>query len=104
MGWMCVLGWQSLCDTVAYLAGSQIQALVLLNYPTYVPEHWHTSLLTIAVAAFGVIFNTWLAKKLPLIEGLVLVIHILGFFGIMVPLWVLSPRSDAKTVFTSFNN
>lgn len=104
MGWMCVLGWQSLCATVAYLAGSQIQALVLLNYPTYVPQNWHTSLLTIAVAAFGVIFNTWLAKRLPLIEGLVLVIHILGFFGILVPLWVLSPRSDPKTVFTSFNN
>lgn len=104
MGWICVLGWQSLCATSAYLAGTQIQALVALNYPSYVAQNWHGSLLTIAVAAYGVIFNTWLAKKLPLVEGLVLVIHVLGFFGILVPLWVLSPRTDAKAVFTSFNN
>ena len=57
-----------------------------------------------AVSAFSVFFNTFLAKKLPLIEGIVLVVHIFGFFGILVPLWVLGPRSDAKTVFTQFNN
>lgn len=104
MGWMCVLGWQSLCATSAYLAGTMIQSLIALNYPNYVPHNWHGSLLTIAVAGYGVFFNTWLAKKLPLVEGLVLIIHVLGFFGILVTLWVLSPRSDAKAVFTSFNN
>jgi choline transport protein len=104
MGWMCVLGWQCSCATLAYICGTQIQALLTLNYPNYVPHAWHGSLLTIAVAAHGVFFNTWLATKLPLVEGIVLVIHILGFFAILVPLWVLSPRLDAKTVFTSFNN
>jgi choline transport protein len=104
MGWMCVLGWQCSCATLAYLCGTQIQALLSLNYPNYVAKSWHGSLLTIAVAAYGVIFNTWMAKKLPLVEGIILVIHILGFFAILVPLWVLSPRLDAKTVFTSFNN
>ncbi|KAH9903775.1 amino acid/polyamine transporter I [Xylariomycetidae sp. FL2044] len=104
MGWMCVLGWQTSCASTAYIAGTQIQGLVVLNYPNYVYEPWHGTLITIAVAAFAVLFNTFLARKLPLIEGLVLVIHIFGFFGILVTLWVLSPRLPAKTVFTEFNN
>jgi choline transport protein len=104
MGWMCVLGWQCACATTAYICGTQIQALLTLNYPSYVPHPYHGCLLSVAVAAHGVFFNTWLAKKLPLVEGIVLVIHILGFVAILVPLWVLSPRLDAKTVFTQFNN
>jgi amino acid transporter len=102
MGWMCVLGWQTSCASSAYISGTQIQGLVVMNYPNYKPEAWHGTLLTIAVSAFSVLFNTVLARKLPLIESLVLIIHIFGFFGIMVTLWVLSPISDASTVFTEF--
>lgn len=90
MGWMCVLGWQTSCASTAYLSGTQIQGLVVLNYPDYIYEQWHGTLLTIAVAAFSVGFNTVLARKLPLIEAIVLVVHIFGFIGILVSLWVLA--------------
>jgi choline transport protein len=60
--------------------------------------------LVFAVSAFSVFFNTFLAKKLPLVEGIVLVVHIFGFIAILIPLWILAPRSDAKQVFTQFNN
>ncbi|CEI63702.1 hypothetical protein FVEN_g6824 [Fusarium venenatum] len=104
MGWMCVLGWQVACASSAFIAGTQIQGLIILNNPTYVPHPWHGTLLAIAVAAFTVVFNTLLARKLPLIESIVLVIHIFAFFGILVTLWVLSPRANAKAVFTEFND
>lgn len=104
MGWMCVLGWQTSCASSAFIAGTQIQGLVVLNCPGYVPEAWHGTLLTVAVAAFSVLFNTLLARKLPLIEALVLIIHVFAFFGILVTLWVLSPRADAKAVFTEFSD
>lgn len=105
MGWMCVLGWQTSCASSAFIAGTQIQGLVVLNYPdTYIPEPWHGTLITIAVAAFSVLFNTVLARKLPIIEALILVIHVFAFFGILVTLWVLSPRADAKAVFTEFSD
>ncbi|RKK81565.1 hypothetical protein BFJ68_g17610, partial [Fusarium oxysporum] len=54
--------------------------------------------------AFSVLFNILLARKLPLIEAIVLVIHVFAFFGIFVTLWVLSPRADAKAVFTQFSD
>ncbi|KAM5357515.1 hypothetical protein ACJZ2D_016190 [Fusarium nematophilum] len=104
MGWMCVLGWQTSCASSAFIAGTQIQGLVVLNYPDYVPEAWHGTLLSVAVAASSVLFNTVLARKLPLIEALVLIIHIFAFFGVLVTLWVLSPRADAKAVFTEFSD
>jgi choline transport protein len=64
----------------------------------------HGVLLVFAVAAFCGIFNTLLARKLPLVEGTVLILHILGFFAILVPLWILAPRSPAKEVFTQFED
>ena len=104
MGWLCVLGWQTMTASAAFLVGTQIQGLIVLNNASYVYEVWHGTLLTIAVVAFAVVFNTVLAKHLPAIEGLVLVIHIFSWFGILVTLWVLAPMADAKTVFTTFSD
>ena len=39
-----------------------------------------------------------------MVEGIILIVHLLGFFAILVPLWVLAPRGNAKTVFTEFVN
>ncbi|KAF6515541.1 hypothetical protein HZS61_004282 [Fusarium oxysporum f. sp. conglutinans] len=104
MGWMCVLGWQTSCASSAFITGTQIQGLIVLNNPGYEPKPWHGTLLTIAIAAFSVLFNILLARKLPLIEAIVLVIHVFAFFGILVTLWVLSPMADAKAVFTQFSD
>ena len=104
VGWLCVLGWQTGAANTAFLAGTQIQGLAILNYPNYVPQRWHGTLLTFAVASFSVFFNTFLVKKLPLVEGIVLIIHIFGFFAVLVTLWVLGPRGNASEVFTTFND
>lgn len=104
IGWLCVLGWQTGAANTAFLAGTQIQGLIALNNPSYTFAAWHGTLLVFAIAAFNVIFNTFLAKKLPLIEGIVLVVHIFGFFAILVVLWVMGPRADTHTTFTTFND
>ncbi|GIJ90310.1 hypothetical protein Asppvi_009264 [Aspergillus pseudoviridinutans] len=79
--------------------------VVAINYPeTYTYEPWHVTLLVIAVALIALLFNTLLAQKLPLIEGIILVIHCFGFFGILIPLWVLSPRPAASEVFGSIED
>lgn len=60
--------------------------------------------MIIAVVTVAILFNTFFAKKLPMIEGLILVLHLFGFFAILIPLWVFSPRNSAKAVFTEFTN
>ncbi|KAK0511157.1 hypothetical protein JMJ35_006709 [Cladonia borealis] len=103
-GWLCFTGWQCAIVSIAFLAGTIIQGLIILNVPTYVFERWQGTMLVIAITAFAIVFNTFLAKKLPMVEGLILIIHIVGLFAIVIPLWVLAPRNTAKAVFTEFSN
>ena len=97
-------GWQCSIASTAFLTGTIIQGLLVLNDSTYVYERWQGTLLVVAVTAFSIIFNTFLAKKLPMVEGVILIVYVVGFFAIIIPLWVLAPRADAYTVFTQFTN
>lgn len=98
------MGWQCAIVSIAYLAGTIIQGLIVLNNPDYGMEAWHGTLLVIAITLFSIIFNTFLAKRLPFVEVLILILHVCGLFAIIIPLWVLGPRRSAKQVFTEFNN
>ena len=98
------MGWQCAIVSIAYLAGTIIQGLIVLNKPDYDFQRWHGTMLVIAISTFSILFNTFLAKNLPFVEGLILIIHIVGLFAIIIPLWVLAPRNNAHAVFTTFNN
>ena len=103
-GWLGVLGWQTLVTSIAFQAGTEIQGLFVLNIESYVAQRWHGTLLVILVILFSAVFNTWLATRLHLVEGTILVVHIFGFFCILVPLWVLSPRTPSSVVWTQFHD
>ncbi|OJI98561.1 hypothetical protein ASPVEDRAFT_25427 [Aspergillus versicolor CBS 583.65] len=103
-GWLTAIGWQCAIVTISMLAGTIIQGLIVLNDPGYTFERWHGTLLVIAISTFSILFNTFLAKNLPMVEALILIIHVVGLFAIIIPLWVLGPRNNAKAVFTEFNN
>ncbi|KAL1583925.1 hypothetical protein WHR41_07354 [Cladosporium halotolerans] len=107
VGWLCFTGWQAAITSITFLCGTIIQGLIALNSQKYALEGqqpWHGTLLVIAVTAFAIFFNTALAKKLPLVEGLLLVLHVVGFFAIIIVLWVLAPTAPASAVFTEFAN
>ena len=58
-----------------------------------------------AALTFSIIFNTFFASRLPILEGIVLVLHLLGFIAILVPLWALGDRpKPASEVFFSFTD
>lgn len=60
--------------------------------------------MTMAVGAFAISFNAFAAKHLPLFEGIILVMFLIGFFVIIIPLWVLAPRASVGDVFGKFEN
>lgn len=64
----------------------------------------HQSLLMIGIGVLGTLMNTYGAKHLPVLEGIVLIVHIFGFFCIIIPLWVLAPKAPASEVFGTFSN
>ena len=104
VGWMTVLGWQALVASTAYISGTLIQAVVVLTTPSYEPHNWHGTLIVFAVLCWGMLINTSARKLLPVLEGPILCVHILGFFGVLVPLVVLSSHRASSDVWGAFEN
>lgn len=104
-GWVTVISWQAAVASACFLGGAMIQGLMVLGMPdTYVPQRWHGTLLFYAILAFSLFINTCLARILPHIESMVFVIHVAGFFAILVPLVYFAPHGTAKDVFVTFIN
>ena len=56
------------------------------------------------VTAITIVFNTYGTPVFPELEVASLVGHILGFFVVIIPLWVLCPKNSAHDVFLSFSD
>ncbi|KAK5689387.1 hypothetical protein LTR17_026291, partial [Elasticomyces elasticus] len=104
VGWLCALGWQSAMPLISYTAAQQIIALIATCQADFVWQGWQGALLTIAFVVFAILFNVFAINKMPLIEDLVVIIHLFGFFAFVVIFWVLGPREPASRVFTEFQD
>lgn len=58
--------------------------------------------MTMAFVTGAISFNTFLIGKLPVLEGLAIVLHVFGFFAFIVIFWVMGPRAAAEPTFTQF--
>ncbi|KAL1957144.1 hypothetical protein VTO42DRAFT_6287 [Malbranchea cinnamomea] len=103
-GWLTVSGWVAAVASTCYLTAGLIQGLATMTHSSYVAENWHSTLLFWAVLLFCIIINTVVSSLLPKFEGLILILHIVGFFGVLIPLVKLGAKGDAHDVFTTFSN
>ena len=78
--------------------------MLVLNNPSYDFQRWHGTLHYHAIIGFGILMNTILARLLPKVEGAVFIIHVLGFFCILIPLAYLGPHNSAANIFATFDN
>lgn len=102
-GWLCTTAWQTGVSSSAFLAGTTIQGLFVLNIKDYTFHSWHGTLLVIAIATVAICFNTLLARQLPLLEGFLVILHLLGIV-VVIPLWALSPLRSGGAVLTEYYN
>lgn len=68
-------------------SGQQITALIALSHKTYTSTEWQVALLSWAILFLCIFMNTVLFRRLPLIEGVVTFLHVLGFFAFVIVLW-----------------
>lgn len=87
-----------------FLLGTQIQGLIAITHQNYDRKPYQGYLIVVLMVTLGLLVVTLGAKLLPLIEGIILVFHILGFIAVLVVLWVLSPKNTAHEVFFTFEN
>ncbi len=92
------------CLSAAYFQGTLIQGILILNNDSYVPQLWHGTFLSYAGLTVVAILNIFLIRYLPHLEGLILVMHVVGFFAVIIPLVYLGPQSTPEFVFTTFQN
>lgn len=104
--WLALTGWQALVASGGFVTGTMIQGLILLTHPGYgtAMQNWHGTLLFWGVVLLGFSINSAIGPLLARFEGLVLVLHLIGFFAIMLPLALLSEHGDSAAVFNNFYN
>ncbi|CEI60334.1 hypothetical protein FVEN_g6495 [Fusarium venenatum] len=103
-GMLTVGGWQGSVSSSALLTGNMILGMATMNNESFEPQLWQGTLLFWAIFLFAVFINTLVSSVLPKFEGLILILHILGFFAILIPLVTLGPHATASDVFGTFVN
>ncbi|KAH7412099.1 amino acid transporter-like protein [Phaeosphaeria sp. MPI-PUGE-AT-0046c] len=104
-GWQSVIAWQALMASAAYLSATSLQGLVINSHPTYTPERWHGTLLVFAIVAVCFVCNTFLSKRLPQVEAVILFLHITLFIVVLSILTAMSPtKSRNQDVWALFLN
>ncbi|KAL8823379.1 MAG: hypothetical protein Q9191_005907 [Dirinaria sp. TL-2023a] len=78
--------------------------MVILGNPNYAPKPYHLVLMSWAVVAFAVLINTRGGLLLPRFEATMLLLHIFGFFAVVIPLVTLAPHQSTAEVFATFSN
>jgi len=82
-----------------------IQALVVLNYPDYVFERWHGTMLYWAFLGLATLVNVFAIRSLPWILHATFVLHVSLWVLLVVVICVVSPtKHSAEWVFTTFIN
>lgn len=104
IGWLTSLAWVATVAIETLLAGTIIQGLIKLNYPTYDAKLWQGTLLTWAVIAVAIFINVFMPNFFPKLEIMILVLHALGFVAIVATLLSTAKLGSASSVWlTAFN-
>jgi amino acid transporter len=103
-GWVSTLGWLASVASSVYICATQIQAIINVTRPDFAFTAWQITLIMLLVTAVTIVFNTWGTPFFPELEIGSLVGHTLGFFVVLIPLWVLCKTNSAEEVFTSITD
>lgn len=92
------------CQSCEWVAG-MVLALIFFALPTtFKLVMWQDKLLGIGIQIMACIPNVIGGKTLPRLEVLAFIVHILGFFAILIPLSFMPEHRGGNEFFTPFLN
>ena len=105
-GWLVTLSWVTFLGSCAVIIGNTIKFCILIYKPESkaANSQWLPTIIALGFLIGAAFFNIHLAKKFPMIEGIMLVIHLAGWAAVIVTLWVTSLRGNAHDVIFTFIN
>jgi len=104
VGWLTSLAWIATVATESLFAGTIIQGLLILSYPHYDSKRYQGTLLTWAVIAINIFINVVTPGLLPRFEIMIMVLHLCGFFAILITLLTTSHIGSAASVWLTALN
>lgn len=78
--------------------------MVVLTHDNYRPDRWQTLLVYWAALIWTALVNIWGSRLLPKANILAGVLHVAGFFILLIILGVMAPKNNASFVFTEITN
>ncbi|KAF2465154.1 putative GABA permease [Lindgomyces ingoldianus] len=103
-GWITAIAWQAAAASATWIDATLLLTIVSVNYPSYNMQMWHAVLIFYAIIALAVFVTTYLGRIFPSLEAMVLVLHIVGFFAILIVLVYLAPKTPSDVVFHTVIN
>lgn len=97
-----VFGWLASVSGLPYFNATQIEGLVILNYPDYEPKRFHGTLLMWATMCIPLFLNIYARRMLAPFEIIGMVCHLLFLPIFIVVMVCTAPRSSPSFVFTEF--
>ncbi|RGP72383.1 hypothetical protein FLONG3_6779 [Fusarium longipes] len=105
VGWTNIAGWLTVVTTQAFFAAQLISAAaVVASNNAYEATAWKTYLFFVAILSFGTVGNIWGNRILGRWNDCALYWSVLSVIIISIILLSMSEKTDAKQVFTDFNN
>lgn len=98
-GWMTWFAWISLLASVANVTAYILQGIVTFNYPDYIPERSHLTLVIFAMLVIQCLMNMYTFFLIPWIELAAGILHVVLFIIFVVVLLTTAPRHSADFVF-----
>ena len=86
------------------MTGTVIQGLVTVNDQDYNPTAWQGLLLVAVNVAVMYAVNVWGSRVFPFLQNLLLVFHVMSFFAVLIPLWVVPEHNFTQVAFMQYTN
>lgn len=96
-----MLAWQAGSASGSFLTGTIIQGLISVRNPEYEPQNWQGTLFVFAMVLVIYIFNIYGAGLMPILNNLLMILHILSWAVILIVLWAMAPHQSASAVFAT---
>ncbi|KAF2673819.1 amino acid transporter [Microthyrium microscopicum] len=103
-GWLTVAAWIFTTAAGPASLANIVEALIIFNNDSYVPERWHVALLMWFFILVPFVLNLWLRKVLNALESLGGIIHVIFFIVNIIVLSVLARRSTTDFVFKTLTH
>jgi hypothetical protein len=98
---MSVLAWQAGAASGSFLTGTIIQGLITVRNPDYDPQRWQGTLLVFAMVTVIFIVNVFASDIMPILNNLLMILHVLSWAVIIIVLWAMAPHQSAEVVFVT---